>query len=225
MIIKMSSEFDSKSLDRQLSKWNGYSTIQSLLEDETNKIYLAGGALRNNIAAKREIKDYDFFALSKHKEATIDFLSKHGTLAFGPFGSARWLPKNEISTYCDFIWIDEFYNGLWYSNNIVDVLNQFDFTANAIGLDLRTQELFDPQNGIRDLSMGIMRAVRFDYPNEPISSHSNITRLEVLWFRIQYYSIKYQLKIEPVTRNWIDNNYIHKQKKDEFEKLFFKLNF
>ncbi len=212
-------------LDRSLSKWPGFRIIQSLLDNENNKIYLAGGAIRNQIVGREEVKDYDFFALSNEKDNVLDLLSRNGTLSFGPFGSARWLPKNESSTYCDFIWIDEFYNGLWYCEDIIDVLNQFDFTANAIGFDLRTREIYDPQNGIRDLDYGVMRAVRFDYPDEPISPNSNISRLEVLWFRIQYYSIKYQLEIEPVTKAWINENNNFRQKTDEFQKLFFKINF
>lgn len=221
----MFSVLDIKSLNKSLSKWRGYRTVQSLLDSDNNQIYLAGGAIRNQLVGHKTVKDYDFFALSQDKGIVLDVLSKNGSLTFGPFGSARWLPEGESSTYCDFIWIDEFYNGLWHCKDIIDVLNQFDFTANAIGLDLRTSEVYDPQNGIRDLDFGVMRAVRFDYPNDPISIRSSISRLEVLWFRIQYYSIKYNLEIEPVTKTWIIENSNFIQKKDEFQKLFFNINF
>ena len=45
------------------------------------------------------------------------------------------------------MFISRFYNGLWVCQNIVDVLNQFNFTGNAIAMDLRSKEFYDPMNG------------------------------------------------------------------------------
>jgi len=206
----------------ELNKWPGYGPIHTLLDFKNTDLYLAGGSIRNTLIGQNTIKDFDFFIKSSDKEKVLNHLSNYGNIVYGPFGSPRWFPKEETSVYCDLIWINEFYNGLWKCRDIIDVLNQFDFTANAIAIDLNTAKIFNPENGLRDIEKRVLRAVRFDYPNEPISNHSSLTRLEVLWFRLVHYSNKYDMKLDGVTKDWILCNSNFSAKKKDFSELFFE---
>ena len=184
-------------------------------------VYLAGGTLRD-ILLKREVdpKDFDFFLGGSSTENVLNRLGENGVIRSGPFGSPRWFPTEDANTYCDVIPIRSFFNGLWKCEDITDVLNQFDFTANAIALHLRTGVLHDPQNGRRDLAFRVMRAVRFDYPEEPISSISKLTRPAVVWFRILHYAATLGLTIEPVTLRWICRHSGFVQQLEDFVETF-----
>lgn len=187
-------------------------------------VYLAGGSLRD-VLLKRDVgpKDFDFFLGGVGIEKVLTRLAVDGTVRSGPFGSPRWFPGEPGIAYCDVIPIEGFFNGLWKCEDIVDVLNQFDFTGNAVALHLRTGVLHDPQNGLRDLSHGVMRAIRFDYPDEPISASSNLTRPAVLWFRILHYAAALGFTIEPVTSEWIHRHSDFANQLDDFGATFFPL--
>ena len=105
--------------------------------------------------------------------------------------------------------------------NIVDALNQFDFTGNALAVDVRGDRLFDPQNGLRDMRQRLMRMVRFDYPDEPILPGNRLGRLTVLWFRILHYAAELDLAIEPVTRGWLVRHGSAERHLDVFSEDFF----
>lgn len=117
--------------------------------------------------------------------------------------------------------IDRFFNGLWRCEDIVDALNQFDFTGNAIAVDLRTGAIFDPQNGRRDMARRILRGVRFDYPDEPIAPGQVLTRPVVLWFRLVYYARLLGLTIEPVTKAWLNAHRAFERWRGEYAATFF----
>jgi hypothetical protein len=183
------SEF-SRAWDRVLAKLPGL------------EVYLAGGALRNLILG-RQPKDFDFFLAGKAVDEALASLAALGHLDRGPFGSPRWFPAEGAPAYADLIPVETFSNGLWHCADITDVLNQFDFTLNALAVDLRTGRWFNPQNALRDLSLGVMRAVRFDYPDEPIAPGRTLTRPAVLWCRLLHYAALLKLTIEPVTLEWL----------------------
>jgi hypothetical protein len=187
-------------------------------------VYLAGGGLRN-ILVKRDVdpKDFDFFLGGSGIEKVLARLADTGTIRYGPFGSPRWFPADPSSVYCDVIPIRNFFNGLWRCEDILDVLNQFDFTANAVAVHLRTGVLHDPQNGRRDLTLQLMRAIRFDYPDEPISASNRLTRPAVVWFRILHYAAILGFTIEPVTHEWICRHSGFAEQLDDFVATFFPL--
>jgi tRNA nucleotidyltransferase (CCA-adding enzyme) len=209
-----------------LSKWAGYEALSAAMREYPDvSVYLAGGALRDLLRASRHTpKDFDLFVLGANLERFLGRLSAAGTLRYGPFGSPRWFPNGAADRYADVIPITHFYNGLWRCRDILDALNQFDFTANAIAVDLRRPRLFDPQNGLRDVRLGVMRAVRFDYPDEPIGPGEKLTRPAVLWFRLIHYAQALRFKIEPVTLQWLRANRRFSADIDRFSKLFFRPN-
>ncbi len=57
-----------------------------------------------------------------------------------------------------------------------------------------------------NLSRRLMRAVRLDYPEEPIRPGHPLTRTTVLWFRILHYSAMLNLTVEPLTLQWLRAN-------------------
>jgi hypothetical protein len=189
-----------------------------------SEIYLAGGSLRD-LLLKPDVdpKDFDFFVGGSGIEMILTVLAENGTIRNGPFGSPRWFPAEDNSVYCDVIPIRSFFNGLWRCEDILDVLNQFDFTGNAVAVHLRSGSLCDPQNGRRDLSRRVMRAVRFDYPDEPISTSTRLTRPAIVWFRILHYAAVLGFTIEPVTLAWIRQHIGFAEQLDEFVATFFPL--
>jgi len=190
-----------------LRSWAGYQTIMDLLSELNRlEVYVVGGVLRDILLGINQPRDIDFLIAGDDVDSALAILAEQGTLSSGPFGSPRWYPSASEQTYCDIVPLRSFYNGLWRCENITDALNQFDFTGNALGLELRTGTLFDPQNGQRDLRRRIMRAVRFDYPSEPISRGQLLTRPAVLWFRLLHYAAAKGLVIEPITMKWLREN-------------------
>lgn len=206
-----------------LSGWKGYRTFEKAASLEPGvRIYLVGGVVRD-IVSRGAItsKDFDFMLEGEGAEFLVERLAREGSLTRGPFGSPRWYPAGESESYADLIPVDGFNNGLWHCRDIVDVLNQFDFTANAIAVELATGKVFDPQNGIRDAGERVIRAVRFDYPDEPISPRTTLTRLSVLWIRLAHYANALGFLVEPVTARWLLDHAAYEKDAGEFSKLFF----
>jgi tRNA nucleotidyltransferase/poly(A) polymerase len=211
-----------------LKSWKGFSSISDALERFPDvDIFLAGGVIRN-LLADIEIpsKDFDFFVDGPNLDEFLHYLAVRGKLTFGPFGSPRWHHQVDDDSYCDIVLIRRFYNGLWHCRDIIDVLNQFDFTANAVALNLRSGAICNPQNGVDDATKRIIRAVRFDYPEEAISNTTSLSRNCVLWIRLQHYATVLGFDIEPVTQKWIAHHNSYAQYIPLFESIFYtpKLN-
>ena len=207
-----------------LEGWAGFSALDSAMQTfNTTEVFVAGGVLRDLFGgASCPPKDFDFFIGGPDVPSFIHWLGERGTLSSGPFGSPRWWPAGELIQHADVIPISGFHNGLWKCRDIVDALNQFDFTANAVALDLRSKRLFDPQNGTRDARERVMRAVRFDLPDEPISANCPLSRLSVLWIRLVHFAHTLGFAIEPVTWKWIQDHAHFGQDADAFARTFFR---
>lgn len=208
----------------QLAAWPGYAAVQEAMRTHSEvPFFLAGGAVRDIILERRRPpKDFDFFLGGSNYRAVIHRLEMHGQMVEGPFGSPRWFPGVGDDGYADIIPIAEFYNGLWQCEDINDVLNQFDFTGNAVAIDMRDGSIHDPQNGIRDLSRRIMKMVRFDYPDEPIRLAHPLSRTTVLWFRVLHYAAILGLAIEPVTLRWLSAHMDRQGDLNAFTQHFFR---
>jgi tRNA nucleotidyltransferase/poly(A) polymerase len=204
--------------------WVGYSVLTEVLNVfEDIQIYVAGGVVRNAFAGNDlPVKDFDLFFQGKSTGRAIEYFGKVGHLDVTPYGSPRWMPFCYKECYADLIPVTDFSPGLWKCEDIIDVLNQFDFTANAIAYDLRYGEIFDPQNGVRDAMKRIMKMVRFDYPKGPYVPSANLDRNAVLWFRVVHYASKLKFRFDSLTENWLKENCKYKVHTEEFTSLFFR---
>lgn len=222
----MSSQNICKNLRKKLELWSGYSSLSEAMRSFPEvDIYAAGGVVRDVLLGDFSTpKDFDFFLQGSQIKSFVEFLGKNGNLSSTPFGSPRWHPPGPEKTYADLIPIVDFAPGLWPCNNIIDVLNQFDFTSNAVAYDVRSNELFDPQNGIRDSGERIMKMVRFDYPSGPYIPSANLDRNVIMWFRITHYSSVLNFKIEPVTLEWILDRIEYSTRIEDFRREFFNPN-
>lgn len=185
--------------------------------------FIAGGAVRDFSYSGGKINgDIDLFLSDKGYQALKSLQHRFGQIIMNPFGSERWFPDANSAFYYDVIKISEFYHGLWRCQDIIDVLNQFDITANAIAFDLSNGDFFNPTNGLRDLRNKELRAVRFDFPEMVVSKDIPISRNSVLWFRYNHYCNKLKYAIEPITREWITKNKFRKNDLKLFAKHFFE---
>ncbi len=177
--------------------------LRVLAQFPSLEIYLAGGVVRNAVLGREvQPKDFDLFLGGDSVDAALQAWSSEGRTTAGPYGCPRWSPGG-TGAYCDMIPIRRFTPGLWPCEDIVDVLNQFDFTGNALAFDLRDGVFFNPQNGLRDMRRRSLRAVRFDYPDEPFMAGQALGRRAILWFRLLHYAATLGLELEPITRQWL----------------------
>ncbi|MGM9513497.1 hypothetical protein ACS5PK_04505 [Roseateles sp. DB2] len=187
------------------------------------QVFLAGGVIRQLMTGHGTApKDFDCFLAGPSVEQAVASLAREGTLHRTPYGAPRWYPQGEPSCYADLIPIADFVPGLWPCEDIVDVLNQFDFTANAVAIDLRSWVTYDPQHGLRDARRRVMRMVRFDYPSGPYIAGASLDRNVVLWFRVIHYASTLALEIEPLTAGWLRQHRRWCSHEAEFARLFFK---
>lgn len=206
----------------RLESWSGFAPLREALDRHPGvDCFVAGGVVRDVLLDVPPLpSDIDLFLRGDQAPRLIEDLAMAGTVRRGPFGSPRWTPAKGDS-YADVIRIESFYNGLWRCEDIVDALNQFDLTCNAVALDLRSGVFHDPQNGVRDAHMRRLRAVRFDYPEESISPNIDLTRPAVLWFRLLHYARARGLQIESVTLNWLRASRRHLDSEPLFSATFF----
>lgn len=211
---------------RRLESWLGFPVLHEAMQTYNDlRVYVAGGVIRNVLLGLSSVsKDWDFFLAGPTVDETIKLFRHHGRLTETPYGAPRWYPQADDSQYADLIPIVDFAPGLWRCEEIVDALNQFDFTANAVAFDLRTGEAFDPQNGVRDAGRRIMKMVRFDYPNGPYVPGAILDRNVVLWFRIVHYASTLNLEVEPITRAWLIAYGDQRTHAETFERQFFRPN-
>lgn len=209
-------------LKQKLLAIHSFSIVTEFLLNSVDfELYVAGGAVRDYfINPKFEVKDIDLFYKGNPNEF-IYVLEKNGEVTVGPFGSLRWFPKNEDSIYYDIISIVDFNNGVEKCLNMNDILNQFDFTVNSVAFSLNTGKFFNPINGLLDIKNKILKMVRFDYPNEIISTNVDISRVSVLWFRLLHYSNKLGFEIDSKTWSWLIENKECYNDLEIFEKYFF----
>ena len=207
-------------------EWEGYPPIAAAMTNNPEtKCYVAGGVVRDaHLGRSIPSKDIDIFLEGAGCKHVIDSFAKQGTMEIGTFGAYEWTPNAAPEIDCDIILVDKFFNGLWRCTDMLDALNQFDCTVNALAIDLRTGYLLDPQNGRQDIRTKTMRAVRFDFPNEPIAQNATLTRNAVLWWRLLHYASSLGLEIEPVTSAWLAENRKFEAYREDFERTFYKIN-
>lgn len=195
--------------------------LKIIKSEKKGNFFIAGGAVRNTYLNK-SIKDVDIFVNEAAFKILYSFISKNGLLVNNPFGSYRWFSSEEKKFYYDIIIIQRFYNGLWRCNDIIDVLNQFDITCNSIAFDLKSGQLFNPQNGVKHIKDRLLRAVRFDFPEIDLSDDIKLSRNSILWFRINHYSKLLNFELDDITLKWVKENEYRIRDLKLFKKIFFQ---
>ena len=91
---------------------------------------------------------------------------------------------------------------------IDDLLKNFDFTANAIGVNIKTGTIYDPVHGITDINNRVLRAVRLDFPERPVSNDIPLSAISVFWFRLLHFQNKLGFEFEKQTKEWAIKKYL-----------------
>lgn len=187
-------------------------------------MYVCGGCLRNILLNGDSGKDIDIFVDCNPKElrSFINYLQVYGRVDFGQYGSPRFYPDANSITYIDIVPFYNFTVAPEPITNIHDLLSNFDFTANAIGINVKTGELHDPVNGVSDIAHKVLRAVRLDFPERPVSDHIALSAVSVFWFRLLHYQHTLGFTFTPETEQWILSNANRYTDLEEFSKYFFK---
>ena len=195
-------------------------TCGEMLED---KAYVCGGAIRNVMMGKTDGKDLDLF-LNLPKEGfreVVELLKKIGRVEYGQYGAPR-LYVYDDEPYIDVVPFTNFSGYGYPIDTIEGLLMNFDFTANAIGVNISTGEVFNPVNGIEDIEKKILRAVRTDFPEMPVSDKIPLSAVSVFWFRLLHYQVKLGYTLDEATEQWIVDNKYRMQDKEMFVKYFFE---
>lgn len=190
---------------------------------DIKNFYVCGGYIRDYILYGNGGKDIDVFINCTIEELNIliTYLEKYGRVVYGQYGSPRFYPNAIDGHYVDIV---PFYNFIVSSKPIFtidDLLKNFDFTANAIGINIKTGTIYDPVHGITDINNRVLRAVRLDFPERPVSSDIPLSAVSVFWFRLLHFQNKLGFEFEKQTKEWIIEN-AHRIKDIEiFKKYFF----
>ena len=191
--------------------------------EDINGIYLCGGYIRNKLISGRGGKDIDLFIDCTRKQlgGLTEYLKRYGRIDYGQYGSPRFFPKSSTEQYVDLVPFYNFVVSPSPINTIEDLLTNFDFTANAIGINLKTGEFHDPLNGREDIRNRVLRAVRLDFPERPVSDMINFSAVSVFWFRLLHYQKILGFNFDSITERWIMENAFRIKDKDNFRKHFF----
>lgn len=107
---------------------------------DIKNFYVCGGYIRDYILYGNGGKDIDVFINCTIEELNIliTYLEKYGRVVYGQYGSPRFYPNAIDGHYVDIV---PFYNFIVSPKPILtidDLLKNFDFTANAIGINIKT---------------------------------------------------------------------------------------
>lgn len=165
-------------------------------------IYLGGGYLRDLLMHRGCGKDIDVFldATPAQIETLVEDLKALGKVEYGQYGSPRLFCNN---TSIDIVPFYNFIVGKKKIETIDELLRNFDITANAIALNLKTGEILDPVGGIQDIEHKILRAVRLDFPEKNVAGNISLSAVSVFWFRLLHYQNKLGFSFERKTKEWI----------------------
>lgn len=193
---------------------------------DIENFYICGGYIRDYILYGNGGKDIDVFINCTIEELNmlITYLEKYGRVVYGQYGSPRFYPNAIDGHYVDIV---PFYNFIVSPKPILtidDLLKNFDFTANAIGVNIKTGAIYDPVHGITDINNRVLRAVRLDFPEKPVSNDIPLSAVSVFWFRLLHFQNKLGFEFEKQTKEWVIENAYRIKDIEMFKKYFFTPN-
>lgn len=220
-------QYISRTLINHVSQYEGFDFLMELGKDYNElEFFLAGGVVRNAILLKDNWvpKDIDIFVSGPGFNDFKKRVSKFGVARSTPFGSLRWALEFNSSINFDIVHFEEMAVLNKPPKTINELLGQFDITINALAVNLKDREFFNPIGGVSDVENKIIRAIRFDFKDENISEECEISPLTTLWFRILHFASKYKFRIEKDTLDWVWQNSFRFEEYPIFEKYFFSPN-
>lgn len=193
--------------------------------DIPGEMYVCGGYIRDFLLRGKPGKDIDVFVNCTQEELKelTKYLSTYGRIEYGPYGSPRFYPYSTPES--DYIDVVPFYNFIVSekrATNINELLHNFDFTANAVAIDIRTKVLYDPEQGTKDIKDKILRAIRTDFPEKKVSETVDLSTNTVFWFRLLHFQDKLGFSFDSNTEKWILDNRNRIKELDRFTEYFFK---
>lgn len=188
-----------------------------------NKAYVCGGAVRNALMGKTDVKDLDLFInLPKERfDAVVEQLKKIGRVEYGQYGAPR-LYIDGKDPYIDIVPFTNFDGYGCPIHGVDDLLMNFDFTANAMGVNIMTGDFYDPVNGVKDIENKVLRAVRLDFPEMPVSDKIALSAVSVFWFRLLHYQNQLGFVFDEATEQWIVDNKYRMRDREMFVQYFFE---
>lgn len=192
--------------------------------DKLSDIFVCGGYLRDYILSGKFGKDIDVFIPCTPLEFQdlLIYLSSFGRIEYGQYGSPRFYPNECKNSYIDIV---PFYNFIVADNEITDInslLDNFDFSANAIAYNLKNNTLIDTHNGLKDINNRVLRALRTDFPEKYLPEPINLSTNTVFWFRLLNYQNALKFVFEENTKKWILDNAWRYRDIEIFKQYFFE---
>ena len=187
------------------------------------ELYVCGGYLRNIALGIDGGKDLDVF-INCNKEQLNKFITKIesiGHVDYGQYGSPRLFVQDNDIEYVDIVPFYNFTVSGTEIKTIDELLNEFDFTANAIAWNPRTNEILDPVGGIKDIHNRILRAVRLDFPERMVAPQTPISAVSVFWFRLLHYQNVLDFSFDRKTEEWVLENRWRYKDLELFKRYFF----
>lgn len=212
--------------DKRPRQFEHLQILNPFLEYHTIKeMYICGGFIRDYLIDGTPGKDIDIFVDCTPNELSdlTKYLSSYGKIEYGQYGSPRYYPFKATEGY--YIDIVPFYNFIVAGRplrNIYEVLINFDFSANAIAYNIKSDSLYDPVNGINDIRNKTIRAIRTDFPEKKVSTIINLSTNTVFWFRLLHFQNKLGFSFDSSTEKWIIENRWRYNDLKKFSEYFFK---
>ncbi len=159
-----------KAIERQ----RDFDFIKKLLKNfPDSEVFLVGGAVRDALLDKEEVKDFDFAVRGVKLDELQDFFGKKGVvdlvgknfgvLKFKPDGSHYKIPFDIALPRTEHSLMSGGYRDFNVQSNpdlAIDAdLSRRDFTINALAWDFKNKKLIDPFGGLIDLKTKTIRAV------------------------------------------------------------------
>lgn len=188
-----------------------------------DEFYVCGGYVRNRLLNGDGGKDIDIFINCSPEQLSdlILYLNQYGHTEYGQYGSPRFYPDLDAGHYIDLVPFYNFVVPPTPIRTITELLANFDFTANAIGINIKTGEVFDPIDGTKDIRKKILRAVRLDFPERSVSQSVQLSAVSVFWFRLLHFQRALGFRFDSRTEQWVFENAYRLKDIEMFKQYFF----
>lgn len=195
---------------------------------EIDNIYVCGGYIRDFFIYGKPGKDIDIFVNCSKDELNdlTEYLSAFGRIEYGQYGSPRYYPLTPLTkNFNDYVDIVPFYNFIVSDKRVTtieELLHNFDFSANALAYNIKTRQLYNPENGLLDIKNKTLRAIRIDFPEKKVSASINLSTNTVFWFRLLHFQNRLCFSFESSTEKWVTDNSWRFRYIGEFSRHFFR---